>query len=154
MNWLKGFAALDTSSLRSRVPRAAASRSLRSMAWSVVPVGALLAAVGCGGSDVPVRQLADAEASIRAAKEVGAENTPDAALQLKMANDRLNRAKQLSADGENETAAALLEEAEVDAELALLIARKEDAQTKAASAEKRATSFDQAKAAEPEKTSP
>jgi hypothetical protein len=120
----------------------------------VVPVGGLLVAVGCGGSEVPHRQLADAESSIRAAKEVGAENTPDAALQLKMANDRLERAKQLSNEGEHEEAQALLEEAEVDAELALLIARKEDAQAKAANAEKRATSFDQAKAAEPEKTSP
>jgi hypothetical protein len=121
---------------------------------TLLPVGGLLVAVGCGGSEVPVRQLADAEASIRAAKEVGAEHTPDAALQLKMASDRLERAKQLSADGENEEAQALLEEAEVDAELALLIARKEDAQGKAASAEKRATSIDQAKATEPEKTSP
>jgi hypothetical protein len=121
---------------------------------TVLPLGGLLVAVGCGGSDVPVRQLASAESSIRAAKEVGAENTPDAALQLKMANDRLIRAKQLSADGENEEAQALLEEAEVDAELALLIARKEDAQHKAASAEKRATSVDQAKETGPEKTSP
>ena len=121
---------------------------------TLLPVGGLLVAVGCGGSEVPVRQLADAEASIRAAKEVGAADTPDAALQLKMANDRLERAKQLNSEGEHEEAQALLEEAEVDAELALLIARKEDAQTKAATAEKRATSINQAKAAEPEKTSP
>jgi hypothetical protein len=88
--------------------------------------------------------LADAEASIRAAREVGAEQSPDAALQLKMANDRLQRAQSLSADGENESAAKLLEEAEADAELALLLARKEDAQARALQAQQRAGKYEEA----------
>ena len=101
-------------------------------------------ACACAGSEVPAKQLADAEASIRAAREVGAEHTPDAALQLKMANDRLQRAQSLSADGENESAAKLLEEAEADAELALLLARKEDAQVRALQAQQRAGKYDEA----------
>jgi hypothetical protein len=93
--------------------------------------------LGCGSSSVPVTQLADAESSIRAAHEVGAEGTPDAALQLKMARDRLARAKALSAQGENDEARALLQEAEVDAELALLLTRKEQASHRAFQAESR-----------------
>ena len=109
--------------------------------------GLTLGALACAGSDVPAKQLADAEASIRAAREVGAEHSPDAALQLKMANDRLTRAQSLSADGENESAAKLLEEAEADAELALLLARKEDAQKRALQAQERATKYDGADSA-------
>lgn len=115
---------------------------------SALSLSCALGMAACGGSDVPVRQLAEAESSIRAAREVGAENNPDAALQLKMANDRLARAKVLSADGENEDAQKLLEEAEIDAELALLIARKEDAQVRASKAEQRVNGMDQAKSAD------
>jgi len=107
-----------------------------------VAAGLSVSALACAGSEVPAKQLADAEASIRAAKEVGAEQSPDAALQLKMANDRLTRAQQLTADGENENAAKLLEEAEADAELALLLARKEAAQQRALQAANRASKYD------------
>lgn len=104
--------------------------------------GLSVSALACAGSEVPAKQLADAEASIRAAREVGAEHSPDAALQLKMANDRLVRAQQLTAEGENEDAAKLLEEAEADAELALILARKEDAQARALQATNRAAKYD------------
>lgn len=115
------------------------------MQWfkqSTLAAGLSLGALACAGSEVPAKQLADAEASIRAAREVGAENTPDAALQLKMANDRLARAQALSAEGENESAALLLKEAEADAELALLLARKEEAQSRALKAQERAGKYE------------
>lgn len=114
------------------------------MQWikHVVAAGLSMSALACAGSEVPAKQLADAEASIRAAKEVGAERSPDAALQLKMANDRLARAQQLSAEGENESAAKLLEEAEADAELALLLARKQEAQARALQASDRANKYE------------
>lgn len=106
-------------------------------------VGLSLGGLACAGSELPAKHLANAEASIRAAQEVGAESTPAAALQLKMANDRLSRAKTLTAEGENEDAAKLLEEARLSAELALLLARKEDAQTRALEAEQRASKYQQ-----------
>jgi hypothetical protein len=127
------------------------------MQWvkrSTWAAGLTLGALACAGSEVPAKQLADAEASIRAAREVGAEQTPDAALQLKMANDRLQRAQSLSAEGENESAAKLLEEAEADAELALLLARKEDAQARALQAEQRAAKFEGADSAKSNETEP
>lgn len=105
--------------------------------------GLSLGALACAGSDVPAKQLADAEASIRAAHEVGADSSPDAALQLKLANDRLERAQALTKEGENEEAAKLLEEARVDAELAVLLARKEDAQARALQAQQQASKYDQ-----------
>ena len=46
-----------------------------------------------------------------------------------MAKDREARAEKLSRDGDNESAKALLEESQADAELALAMARKEQAQT-------------------------
>jgi hypothetical protein len=60
-----------------------------------------------------------------------------------MANDRLSRAQSLAAEGENEAATKLLEEAEADAELALLLARKEDAQARALEAERRAAKLNE-----------
>ena len=115
--------------------------------------GLSLSALACAGSEVPTKQLADAESSIRAAREVGAESSPDAALQLKMANDRLSRAQELTAEGENEEATHLLEEAKADAELAVLLARKEEAQARARQAEQRATKYDQSQGAAKSDTS-
>ena len=109
----------------------------------MMAAGLSLGGLACGGSELPVNHLADAEASIRAAEEVGAQSTPEAALQLKMANDRLTRAQALTAEGENEEAAKLLEEARVSAELALLLARKEDAQARALEAQQRASKYEQ-----------
>src|SRR6476661_6875222 len=84
----------------------------------------VLAVAGCGSSDVPAKQLAESEAAIRAASEVGAQDNPQAALHLKLARDRYEQAQALSKDGEQESAKTLLEKAEVDAELALSLTRK------------------------------
>lgn len=100
-------------------------------------LSALLAFSGCGGSDVPARQMAESEAAIRAASEVGAQENPQAALHLKMARDHYDQAQAASKDGEQESAKALLEKAEVDAELALSLTRKEQAAAKAADAKQR-----------------
>jgi hypothetical protein len=89
--------------------------------------------------------LAQTEASIRAAKEVGAEDTPKAALQLKIAQDGLMRAQKLSADDEQEAARLALQEAEVDAELAVLLAKQEKVEATASQAKSRAANMEQAK---------
>jgi hypothetical protein len=97
---------------------------------------------------VPAKQLADAESGIRAAREVGAQDTPRAALQLKLAQDGVQRAQEQSKDGDNERATATLEEAKVDAELAVLLAKQEAVEARAHQAKSRANSVDQAKSNE------
>ncbi len=111
----------------------------RIMLMAVLSLGGL----ACAGSDLPAKHLADAEASIRAAEEVGAQSAPEAALQLKMANDRLRKARALAAEGESEDAAKLLEEARVSAELAVLLVREEEAQARALKARQQASKYDQ-----------
>lgn len=115
----------------------------RSIGMGVVVVASL--ATGCGGSEVPAKQLADTEAGIRAARELGAEDTPKAALQLKIAQDGLQRAQKLSADGEGEQAATVLQEAELDAELAVLLAKQEKIEASASQAKRRAESHGEAR---------
>jgi hypothetical protein len=92
-------------------------------------ISAVLLAAACGGSPVPAQQMAKSQAAIRAAGEVGAENEPQAALHLKMAKDREARAEQQSRQGDNQAAKALFEEAQVDAEFALALARKQEAES-------------------------
>ena len=97
----------------------------------------VLAVMGCGSSEVPAKQMAESEAAIRAASEVGAQENPQAALHLKLARDRYEQAQAASKDGEQENAKVLLEKAEVDAELALSLTRKEQAAAKAEDAKRR-----------------
>ena len=104
--------------------------------------------VACGSSQVPAKQLADAESGIRAAREVGAQDTPKAALQLKLAQDGVQRAQEQSKDGDSDRATATLEEAKVDAELAVLLAKQEASEARATQAKSRAGSVDQAKSNE------
>jgi hypothetical protein len=97
----------------------------------------LVAIAGCGSSDVPAKQLAESEAAIRAASEVGAQENPQAALHLKLARDRYDQAQTASKEGEQENARLLLEKAEADAELALALTRKEQAAAKAEQAKRK-----------------
>jgi hypothetical protein len=115
--------------------------------------GSAWVSVGCGSSEVPAKQLAQTEASIRAAHEVGADDTPKAALQLKLAKDGMQRAQKQSADGDNERAQATLQEAELDAELAVLLAKQEAIESKANQAKGRADSLDQARSENSSKAS-
>lgn len=100
---------------------------MRTLKTSMV-IGATLFGLGCGGAAVPTEKLTDAEASIRAAKEVGGTSVPQAELHLKLAQEQVETARKLSADGENERAAAVLMRAKADADLALALAREAQAQ--------------------------
>ena len=91
-------------------------------------VGTTLFGLACGGAAVPTEKLTDAEASIRAAKEVGGSSVPQAELHIKLAQEQVELARELSADGENERAAQVLMRARADAELALALARDAQAQ--------------------------
>jgi pyridoxal biosynthesis lyase PdxS len=82
-----------------------------------------LLAVGCGGGAVPLDRLTDAKATVRAAQEAGAQNTPQAALHLKMANDELASAQKAIDDNDGDRARLLLNQAQADADLSLALAR-------------------------------
>jgi hypothetical protein len=109
---------------------------------SLVIVGALLAGA-CGGSssEASSQQLAQSQAAIRAAGEVGAGSNPQASLHLKMAKDRMLKAEALDKKGEHESARALMDEARVDAELALSLTREQQAAERADQAKQQAESI-------------
>lgn len=109
---------------------------LRRQRISVVAVLAALAASACGGAAVPQDKLTAAQAAVRAAEVGGAADNPQAALHLKYARDQIAQAQKLIEDDENEAAAALLDRAWVDAELALQLSRVEEAKAEAAAARK------------------
>ncbi len=91
-------------------------------------------AMGCAGA--PLR-TDSSSAGIRAAEEVGATNVPRAALHLQLAKEELEHAQGLAKEGESEKADSLLERAEVDAELAVLLSREESEKSEAMAAVKR-----------------
>ena len=54
----------------------------------------------------------------------GASDDPKAQLHLKLANEQIEKAKKLIQDGDNEEAARVIDRAQADAELALVLAEK------------------------------
>jgi Domain of unknown function (DUF4398) len=93
-----------------------------------------LSLAACGASSPPTHQLTESNSAIRAAEEVGAGNTPKAALHLKMARDHLKNAEALIIEEEFEDATLVLKRAEADADLALSLARESQARAEAESA--------------------
>jgi hypothetical protein len=89
---------------------------------STLALGALL--IGCGGSTLPPAKVADTQASVTAAAAVGAESNPQAALHLKMARDQLRQAQGLLADGKDQEARLVLERAQADADVAMMLTRE------------------------------
>lgn len=83
--------------------------------------------VGCGGSALPPAKMADTQSSISAAEAVGADQNPQASLHLKMARDQLKQAQGLVNDGKDDDARLVLERANADAEVALMITREAQA---------------------------
>lgn len=96
-------------------------------------IGGLLAALAlaCGGAQLDQGRATDVQAAMRAAEAVGAEQQPKASLELQLAREQLAQAKRLAADGSEAEANLLLERAQVDAELALQLAKTEQEQQKA-----------------------
>lgn len=92
---------------------------------AVVPVAF---AVACGASfPAPTQRLADAESAQRSAQELGAAAQPAAQLHLKLADEQVARAKKEMTDGDNKAADSLLIRAKADSELALALAREQNA---------------------------
>ena len=96
------------------------------------PAGALLA-LGCACATalpLPADRLAQAEAEVRAAQEIGAERAPQARLHLQEARDTLAAARETSKD-DPEAAARKLDVARAQAELANALTREQIARTEA-----------------------
>ncbi len=92
--------------------------------WSATCLLASCGLFSCAATVNPAQQSAQSQAAVRGAVEAGAEHNPQAALHLKMARDQIQQAEQFIAAEENEAALTALQRAEIDAELAVSIARK------------------------------
>jgi carbonic anhydrase len=95
--------------------------SLLTAALAAAPLALV---VGCATSTVPAERIASSESSIRAAHELGADRTPNAALHLRLAEDQLTQAKALIEKGDNKRAEWVLYRAEADAELAVALSKE------------------------------
>lgn len=91
--------------------------------------------IACGSFPPPTERMNTTQAAIRGATEVGAEQIPRAALHLKLAQEQVDKARQLIEDEDNEPADQALRRAQADAELAIAIARETHAVKKADEAE-------------------
>ncbi|OJY24719.1 MAG: hypothetical protein BGO98_18995 [Myxococcales bacterium 68-20] len=95
-------------------------------------IAAALLLVACGSSlPPPSDRLASAEAAARSARELGAEKEPKAQLHLKLASEQIDQAKKLMADGDNKRADLILQRANSDAELAVMLAKENTAKAAA-----------------------
>ena len=102
---------------------------MRRTGLAVLVLGAGLAA--CASMPPPHEREANSEAAIRAAREVGAQQNPQASLHLTLAQEQLDKAKGLMRNGDNEEAAFMLQRAQADAELALAMAHESQTQIEA-----------------------
>lgn len=94
-------------------------------------LGAVLA--GCASVPAPTEQLAVAEAAVQRANTTGTSET--SAIELKVATSKLAAARQAMAGKDYELAGRLAEQAEVDAEVAVL--RAQSARSRLAAQESR-----------------
>jgi hypothetical protein len=104
----------------------------------VVPVIALAPLLGCASYPAPQQHMADSAAAVRGAEEVGAAAQPQAALNLKLAQEEVGRAKALMDDGKNEEADLMTLRAKADAELGGAHARGAKAPIRAQQGESKA----------------
>ena len=86
--------------------------------------------MGCASHPPPSDHMASAIAAVRGAQVAvaGAGQVPEAALQLKLAEEQVSQARQMIERGDNERADFMTLRAYNDAELALALARQHQAQ--------------------------
>jgi len=100
----------------------------------IMTLAMFVALARCASTPVFTEKLASTEAPIRAAEELGASRVPQAALQLKLAQDEMEVAKQFLKDGNKQRADWLLLRAQADAELAVALAKEAPLQAEARNA--------------------
>lgn len=87
-------------------------------------IGASSGVAACSSTPAPHDLEASSQAAIRTASEMQAEQVPQAALHLKLAQEQFEKGKALMNDGDNKRAGFVLLRAQADAELALAMARE------------------------------
>lgn len=114
-------------------------RRYRALFLSPAGAGLLFSALlsACGSAAVPAGKLTNTQGTIRAAEEVGAERTPQAALHLKLARDQLAQAERLIREGDTEEAELVLNQAQADADLAVAHSHETNAKREAQEARAR-----------------
>lgn len=91
-------------------------------------LAALTLSMGCGASRQPPNDhLASAIAAVSAAQAAGAAEVPRAALQLKLAEEQVAQARQMMKRGQDERADYMTLRAFNDAQLAMALAREQQA---------------------------
>jgi hypothetical protein len=95
--------------------------------------------LGACGSSIPPpnERLATAEAAARSARELGADKEPKAQLHLKLATEQIDQGKKLMGEGDNKRADLVLQRAGSDAELAVMLAKENNAKGDAEKAQDR-----------------
>jgi hypothetical protein len=90
-----------------------------------------VALAACGSSvPIPNDQFAAAQKDVGRAQESGATTVPDAKLHLQLANESLQKAKELM-DKDNRRATSLIARASAEAELAMTMAKESAAKAEA-----------------------
>jgi len=92
---------------------------------------AMIGLAACASVPPPHERHAASQAAIRTAKEMNAEQVPQAALHLKLAQEQFDKGKAFMNDGDNRRATFMLMRAKADAELALALARENKTRTEA-----------------------
>lgn len=105
---------------------------------TTLTLGSLLLLVCCAGHPPPSDHLASAIAAARGAEEAGARRVPQAALQLKLAEEQIATARKMMEDGDNLRADYMTLRAYNDAELALALARENAASLRASELQSKA----------------
>jgi hypothetical protein len=93
-----------------------------------------LASVGCASNPPPTDHLASAIAAVSAARAAGADQVPQASLQLKLAEEQVSQAREMVKRGQHERADYMTLRAFNDAELATALAREQQAKAAEAAA--------------------
>ena len=92
----------------------------------------------CASAPPPKARMASTQATVQAARQLGAEQVPNAEIELKRADDQITHARALSKKGDNDEADMMLQRASADADLATAYVRENEARTKAQAALERA----------------
>lgn len=103
---------------------------MKTIAFGMIAAVSALAA-GCASAPLPAERMASSQGSIKAAEAAGARNEPTAALHLRLAQENYEKATKMAKDGDTERAKLVLQRAEADAELALVLARESQERTEA-----------------------
>ncbi|HKO93663.1 MAG TPA: DUF4398 domain-containing protein [Polyangiaceae bacterium] len=105
---------------------------MRIFARWLLPLAALSAgSLGCASRPPPSDHLATAIAAVYGAQVAGAAQVPEAALQLKLAEEQVAQARRMMDRGDNERADYMTLRAFNDAELAVALTRAHEAKVRA-----------------------